>query len=369
MSRKVFDVCHLTTVHPANDVRIYYRECKSIADKLNLRVVLVAHGKLPSSRNLFCLDLGRLPKSRLIRLIRSQLLGFRTICTIKAPIWHLHDPELLLVAWWLILIRKKVIWDAHEDYFMQFSKQVNYRKYIPRFFSGVINVLFIGLLKIIDRKCDGVISATPTIASNYSNINTVVVGNEVRIEEFIDCNPRFSSRDLLFTGATDETQCFKEVVDAVSRFPNLILNVAGRQVETSDWKQAKLVLGDQLIHLGWLSREGLAKAISNSFLGFLTYENVQTNSTNSPNKLFEFSAGGLPCVVTPTRANVVWVAESNGGYCIDGFTSTDIEKGIRAALESELDWTNKSTQSRGWSRLKGNWDFSEKILISFYNSL
>ena len=369
MGETAWNVCHLSTVHPANDVRIYHRECKSLAEKTNFKVRLVAHGKLVDSSNLTCQDLGKLPRNRLVRIMRSQLLGFHIAFRVKASVWHLHDPELLIVAFWLIVTKKTVIWDAHEDYFLQFSKQVNYRKYIPSSLTGLINSSFIQLLRFIEKRCYGVICATPSIALKYRNANTVVVGNEVRIEEFSSCSPKFSSSKLLFTGAPDETQCFREVVDAVSKFPDLILTVAGRYAVNSDWEYGKAVLGNQLTHLGWLSREELAKAINDSFLGFLTYEDVETNSTNSPNKLFEFSAGGLPCISTPTNANKTWVKESNGAYLIDGFTSKDIEKGIHSALNSEIVWENKSRMSRSWSLEKGNWTASEKILIDFYNNL
>jgi glycosyltransferase involved in cell wall biosynthesis len=301
--------------------------------------------------------------------MRSQIIGFRSSTKIKAGIWHIHDPELLPLALWLRMLGRKVIWDAHEDYFLQFGRKLNYRKYIPIGFSWFVNLALKTLLKLVDKFSNGVISATNSISLKYKNKNKVVIGNEAVLKEFMECKPTFSNQLLLFTGATDSSQCFDAVVKAVKFFPDLQLGVAGRDIKNPNIEKALELLGNQLVILGWLSREDLSKIISQSFLGFVTYENIETNDTNSPNKLFEFSASGLPCVATPTLANINWSKVSKGVYLAPNFDTNGIEVAIRKALSSESDWLEKSQLLRKWSAKEGSWEISEKRLLDFYENL
>lgn len=365
--RKV--VCHLTTAHPSNDSRIYYRECLSLANKSNFRVILIAHGEIAEASEVFHVNLGSIPKSRVIRILRSQLLGLKAVLKVKADLWHIHDPELLILGSILVLLRKKVIWDAHEDYFLQFEKKVHYRSYMPIFLDVLVGKFVITLLKFVDRNAAGIICATRSIEERYSNLNKTIVGNEARIEEFGECYPNFSSNILLFTGATDNSQCFRNVVRAVSKFPDLCLTIAGRFKDDSDWKFAKDILGDRIQHLGWLNRIELSAAINNSKLGFLTYSNSPTNDSNSPNKKFEFSAGRLPCITTPTQANIEWSKESGGAFLAKGFGADDIAQAIEIAITSREEWIKRSIATKKWSDSFGNWSVSENMLLELYRKM
>lgn len=365
--RKV--VCHLTTAHPANDGRIYYRECLSLSMKSNYKVILLANGTLPEPKEVFHINLGVIPGNRVTRIFRSQFLGLKAILKVKADLWHIHDPELLICASILILLRKKIIWDAHEDYFLQFERKVHYRSYMPIFLDVLIGRFVITLLKFVDRNAAAVVCATKSIESKYTNSNKVIVGNEARLEEFRECHPTFFNNKILFTGSTDYSQSFRENVLAISRFPELCLTVAGRFKDDSDWKFAKEILGSRIQHLGWLNRKELAKAISNSKLGLLTYNDAPTNETNSPNKKFEFSAGGLPCIATPTQANIEWNKESGGAFLANGFGTEDIALAIEKAISSIGEWEKCSNSTRNWSESFGNWSISENRLLELYRKL
>jgi hypothetical protein len=56
-------VCHITTAHFADDVRIYQRECKSLAKVPNLSLMLVASGQLLDADQIKHFALGDIPKN------------------------------------------------------------------------------------------------------------------------------------------------------------------------------------------------------------------------------------------------------------------------------------------------------------------
>jgi glycosyltransferase involved in cell wall biosynthesis len=363
---KTFVVCHLTTAHDASDVRIFERECKSIANKSEYQVVLVAHGQMPLDLNIRHIPLGEIPKNRLPRLIKSQYVAARYFFKLKVDVWHLHDPELLLFGCALILLKKKVIWDAHEDYFLQFRNPQEHRTYIPKSLRNPTKNIVISLLAFVGNRANAVVSATYSISQSYENANMAIVGNEARVEEFASCAPRFTNNRVLFTGATNEAQCFRQVVDAISTLDDLVLTVAGKEPIINERIYAEKMLGKRFVYLGWLNRLELSEAISNSKIGLITHNNQNTNETNSPNKRFEFSAGGLPCVATPTTSNINWVCASSGAILADGFSSEQLAQALNKLNKDQSKWEQISHSTRIWCQEFGSWEKSEKILMDTY---
>jgi glycosyltransferase involved in cell wall biosynthesis len=285
-----------------------------------------------------------------------------------ALIWHFHDPELIPVALWLSRKDVIVIWDAHEDYLSQFS-DFGSKNWIPKPIRNSVKGLLSRLLTAIDRKASGVIAATPTIAGRYQNQRTVIVGNEVILDDFIDCQPKFESKRVLFTGSTGDSHLFSVVVDAMTRHPELLLVVAGRQKDDHAMREARLRLGDRLLYVGWLYRSELAEEMNRASIGFLTYADTDAYSVASPTKGFEFAAAGLPVVATPNQMNQRLLAEGGFGFLCQGFDAHSISSALKTALSDEQAWKNASMAGKKWCAENGSWTTSEKTLINFYDSL
>src|SRR5699024_12570220 len=94
-------VVHITTVHPPFDTRIFYKECVSLAQD-NFEVYLI-HTKSENfdankiKDNKIKPVLLNKPSNRLNRIIKSTKLALKEALKLKADIYHLHDPELLLI--------------------------------------------------------------------------------------------------------------------------------------------------------------------------------------------------------------------------------------------------------------------------------
>ena len=107
----------VTTVHPICDVRILYREERSLAAAgFDVEVI----GPPPAPMLMLGLDDVRLTVvSRETSRLRSLLLaGPRLIPLLlqrQADVYHLHDPELLCIGLLLRLLGRHVVFDAHED--------------------------------------------------------------------------------------------------------------------------------------------------------------------------------------------------------------------------------------------------------------
>ena len=108
-------ICHLTSVHTRFDTRIFVRECRSLTKKYDVRLV-VADGE----GDAFCdgvqiVDVGKF-RSRLLRIGVSTFRIFAKVLSLRPALVHIHDPELIVVAWLLkFFCRAHVVYDIHDD--------------------------------------------------------------------------------------------------------------------------------------------------------------------------------------------------------------------------------------------------------------
>ena len=126
-SRMARKVCVLTSAHPAFDVRIFHKECKSLA-RAGYEVTLIATADENGVHD--GISLKNLPvwKNRLHRFTRGSLAAYKGALEVDADIYHFHDPELIPTALLLRLHGKKVIYDIHED----LPRTISYKPYIPK---------------------------------------------------------------------------------------------------------------------------------------------------------------------------------------------------------------------------------------------
>lgn len=362
-----FTICHITTVHQADDVRIFYRECLSLAKIKNYKVIICAPGEIPLKSNVVHFRIPNSLSFRPARLVMSQIYAMKQVFKIKADIWHLHDPELLPIAALLILLNRRIIWDSHEDYYRQFDSNVNYRRYLPTLLRPILKLIVRSFLNYVDRNAVGIVGATKSIAAKYNNNNTAIVGNEAVLSNFNLCKPKYNNKNVIFIGQASSSQCFREVVNAISRIPNLNLIVACRNIAEIEIDYALETLNDRFSYLGWLDRNKLSIAFSSSVIGLVTYDNNPNHQDNSPNKFFEFCAAGLPIIATPTKFNVNLIKDSKSGLISNDFTSRSLQLALEEILSSKKAWSDFSKAGRRWVKKRGDWSISERSLFNLYS--
>ena len=363
-------ILHVSTVHRADDPRIYERECRSLARVREYEVMLAAPGTIPRNSRVAHLRLKRGFGGRIRRGGRSLWTSLSLAGSLEPDLWHFHDPELLPTAIVLARRGRRVLWDAHEDYHEQFSDPAG-KAWIPDPFRGLARAPLVRLLEEADRTVSGVVAATPSIAARYSNARVAVVGNEAVLGDFVAAKPTFESRQVLFTGWGTPAHLFEEVVSAIAGIDGVTLAVAGRPAESNLWRKALVKLGDRLVYLGWLSRPGLVKAISESALGLVTYSRRRAymDSSVSPTKLFEFAAAGLPVAASPIPASVQAIKAGGFGVVASDFGVESLQAAITLALEDRSEWESMSASARAWSIKEGGWNSSADRLLKLYEAV
>ena len=104
-------VCHVTTAHQSNDVRVFERECRSLSTLPGISVVLAGPGLMPPGTSVHHYGLKNRPVGRFQRFSSAPLRAMHALRIIDPDIIHFHDPELLPVAVMQAKLGKVVIWE------------------------------------------------------------------------------------------------------------------------------------------------------------------------------------------------------------------------------------------------------------------
>ena len=91
---RLMKVCHITSVHRSEDVRIFHKECISLV-KAGYEVYLVEQGESYEKNGVHIVGIGQPPAGRLKRMTLFAKQAYRAALTVDADIYHFHDPELL----------------------------------------------------------------------------------------------------------------------------------------------------------------------------------------------------------------------------------------------------------------------------------
>ena len=218
-------VCHLTSAHPQEDIRIFRKECVSLARR-GYEVYQISGGETYEKAGVRLIGVGDRGKGRAGRMIFFARRIYRAALALDADVYHFHDPELL--PWGLRLKRrgKKVIFDSHEDV----PAQLLDKGWIPAPLRKLVSGAYKAYETFAVRRFDAVVAATPHIGETFAGRvkKVVVVNNYPMLDDVVFQNKPFSERDraVCYAGGISEVRGEKVMVEAM-RDVNGILRLAG----------------------------------------------------------------------------------------------------------------------------------------------
>jgi hypothetical protein len=105
---------HVTSAHPVHDIRIFTKQCRTLA-AAGYDVVLVAQHDRDEVVDGIKIRAVRPARSRAGRMTHTAFRAMPAAAAENASLYHLHDPELLVWAPLLHLRGARVVFDMHEN--------------------------------------------------------------------------------------------------------------------------------------------------------------------------------------------------------------------------------------------------------------
>lgn len=369
-------VVHLTSVHPGDDNRIYYKECLSLADA-GYEVVVICPSCASDGLDgrVKMRKIGR-PKSRLWRIFATVPKVLWQAMKERGHVYHFHDPELIPVGWILKLLGKKVIYDVHEDV----PEAVLSKKWIWKPLRSPTAKLLSIIEFISYYLFDRLVAATPRIGARFPNDKTVVINNYCRIEEFCNIKEggggRFRAhkgeRVIAYVGVIAEVRGSREMVEAM-RFVQTRgarLYLGGRFEPPAHGEELAASGGwEKVEYLGWLSRADVTDLLGQAEVGLVVLRPLKNYLDAQPVKLFEYMAAGIPVVASDFPLWRQIIEGAGCGILVDPMQPRQIAKAIDWLLTHPDAARRMGERGRKTIEEKYNWESEAKKLIDFYSFL
>lgn len=364
-------VCHLSSVHRLNDVRIFHKECRSLAEA-GYEVTLIACRA--EVGNAFGVRLIALEEKghRLERMVFGALKAYHLARAQGADIYHFHDPELLPYG---LLLKKvtgaRIVYDSHECY-PEFFLQ---KEWLPSFLRKMMSKAIRLLEDFVARRIDLVVAATPHIVERFRPVarRLATLNNYPLKREFsFPRNEESVIRDgFCFVGAISKVRGILQAMDALDHVPRDVrFYLAGTFTEADIEAAVKRHRNwPRVIFPGQVSREEVAAIYRKSFAGLVNLLPAPNHLFSQPIKLFEYMSAGIPVVCSNFPLWERVVKEGDCGICVDPTSARALAAAINRIHE---DVELQRTFSRNGRRLVENvysWDSEASRLLASYREI
>lgn len=368
MTRKIVQ---LSSIHKANDIRIFHKECRSLA-AAGYDVVLIARAEREEVIDGVAIrPVRQAATNRLVRMTRTVFEVFRMAREERGDACHFHSIEFIPAGIVLKLLGNRVVWDVHED----FPKMILSKEYLPVPLRAPIARLT-GIAERLGSWCfDGIVAATPSIAERFPADKTIVIHNYAMADEFAPgAGVAYDDRDMQVTyigGLTEERGLFEmiDAVEIVNRTRPVTLVLGGPyQPESLRAEAAKRPGWKHVEDLGWLNRDEVAAVMGSSRAGLLIFLPVPNHFDSNPNKLFEYMAAGLPMITSNFPSWRQFVTDIGNGLMIDPESPEAIAEGILWMLEHPQEAAEMGLRGRSAFEERFTWEREADRLAEFYRT-
>lgn len=367
LDRSKIKVCHLTSVHIRYDVRVFQKECISIADS-GYNTYLIVNDDKPDEikNNVKIISTGYKPKSRFDRFINANKIVYKKAIQINADIYHLHDPELLLYALKLKKNGKKVVFDSHEIYYYQ----IKLKKYIPKLFRNIVAYIYKTYEKYVLSKLDAVIvPCTINGGQNYFDKiakKTVFINNYPKKDLYkpVDYSDK-KEFVMCHAGSLTKERGIEEIIK-LSHISKTKVIIGGK----FDYNEYKDIC-DYVDYRGYLDNVGMQDMFNESSLGLSLIHCVGQYSIadNLPTKVYEYMLVGIPFVIQNNRTTKEFVKKYDVGTCVAVDNMNEIENVVNYYKNNPEVSKKKGNLGRDIILKKFNWENEAKRLIELYERM
>lgn len=364
-------VYHLSSVHIRSDVRVFYKQCVSLA-KAGYKVhLVVADGKGDEKKlGVVIHDLGK-PKGRLSRMLFVPAKIFWKAWIARAEVYHFHDPELLPVGLLLRLCTKaKVIYDAHESY----PDDLLYKDYLSTWLRRLASFSIRYLENIVAKHLSAVITVTDYHAKRFKRLNkaTYTICNYPLLSEwsaFLDTDTPRTASSICYVGNITRKRGLGILLQAIQNL-DLTLHLAGGY-EPASYRDELMAMPawNKVVEHGYLARHEAISLMAASQIGVMLFLPEPNHINSLSTKVFEYLAAGCAVLVSDFPVYRSLISDSGCGCCINPEDPKEISMAIQELLAEPAKLNEMGQRGKQLIRDNFNWETQESLLLSVYDRL
>ncbi len=289
--------------------------------------------------------------------------------SLNCNIYHFHDPELMFYALKLKKLKKKVIYDIHED----LVQQLKIRPWINKYLKPLIIFSFEKFENYICKKMDALIVPQPYMKDKFLKLNkdTEIVANFVILEtEESSLSEKKENSFALHAGALSKERGLFNMINAYSKINIISKLVLAGNIKEDTLKQARLLDGwEKVEYLGVIKHEKVNELYKNATVGLILYNNVGQYHLSFAIKLFEYMKNSIAVVMPNFGEWVSFNKENNCGINVDPTNAEEVANAIENLIKNPE--KSKALGKNGYKAVveKYNWGISEKNLFVVYDKL
>lgn len=367
-----------TTMHNANDHRIYYKEARSLSKKYPVIIVapLRGNGRIPGVHHIRISFIS----NRFVRFV-GNLRHVVTISQLKPRVVHIHDPELLFIALFIkIFTRTKIIYDAHENQHIDILQKA----WLPVMLRKLILFIYKSVEYIVLKNAAGLILAEDSYFDTYRKFKNTEIIRNYPVTEMHTIPERLNEKEsdvirLGYIGSVQRIRGTLEMLHLVSCIKHIhgrdvLLDVIGafesEKLERESLLLAKsLDIEDCVRFTGFLPHESAVKLLAEVHLGLALFHPLPTHQRILPVKLYEYMLMHKPVIATDITLWHTVLARHKCGIFVDPFNAENTAKTVLDLYEDPNIIEEMGKNGYNAVVQEYNWATQEKLLYRFYEQV
>jgi len=362
-------VCHISTAHSATDVRIFHKECKSLAGAGYSVTLIAQHGSDEVLSGIKILALPRTGKraKRMVLLLGKAL---KRALKEDARLYHIHDPELLPLALFLKLFTgAKIVYDAHEDY----TQKILSKDWINKGLRGPVSKLTGALERFCAFFFNFIITTESHTQKRFPAGKSGVIANYPPLSVNREEEPEKKGHPFraIYVGGITEDRGASVMAGSLGYLngKGIELHLAGKVFEQ---KASELFETSRIKYHGRLEWEEIAQHLRAAHVGLVLLQPVPAYlycHAENITKLFEYMLFGLPVIISDFPKLKEFVALHDCGITVDPTRPDLVAKALNFLYENPDVREKMGRNGRKAVLEKFNWEKESRKLLEIYRKL
>lgn len=369
-------VCHISTVHVANDARIFYRQCCELV-RTGYEVHLVINCEESGIKHGVHMHKCPRPKNRLTRILFTPWAALRLALKTNSTIYHYHDPELMFMGFVLRWVfRKKVVYDVHESV----ARHIMTKRWLPKCTRKIIALAYTAIEKIL-KHGQAIILANEYSVPDYDK-SVYLVRNYPLLDESLLEQSKNTTKEptvpmLIYVGGVWRSRGAMIYVELAGKlaeqgqdFRMMIIGPYDEKFGQELFARIRaLNLEDKVAIPGRIDNKEAMVYVSKATLGLSLLFPDPNYTICLASKILEYMMFGVPVLASDFDHWRKYVEGEQTGVMVDPCDLDQIVGACEQMLSNRTELEAMGNRGKAAVRDKYNWSSEFAVLLKCYSDL